>query len=85
MAASPRGPSLSEERRGVLALLANFPHGIMEELLVLAHGFDRSTIGGLLNEGLAMAQREVVTSPSGTTMEVVRIRISDAGRRALEG
>jgi hypothetical protein len=67
----------------VLALLANFPHGIMEELLVLAHGFDRSTIGGLLNEGLAMAQREVVTSPSRTTIEGVRIKISDAGRRAL--
>jgi hypothetical protein len=85
MAPSPREPKLNEERRGVLALLANFPHGIMEELLVLAHRFDRSTIGGLLNEGLAMAQREVVTSPSRTTIDVVRIRISDAGRRALEG
>jgi hypothetical protein len=47
----------------VLMLLANIPHGIAEELLVLAHGFDRATIGGLVHQGLATAEREVVTGP----------------------
>jgi hypothetical protein len=31
----------------VLALLANFPHGIAENLLALAHGFDPAMIAGL--------------------------------------
>jgi len=31
------------------------------------------------------AQREIVTALGRTTKEVVRIRISDAGRKALEG
>jgi hypothetical protein len=80
MAASSGEPSVSREQRGVLALLANFPDGITEELLVLAHGFDRALIAGLLHEGLAVIQREVVTG-----IEMVRIRITDSGRRALEG
>jgi hypothetical protein len=36
-------------------------------------------------EGLAEARREIVTGPSSrTTIKVVRIRISNAGQRALE-
>jgi hypothetical protein len=85
MTASPGEPILSKEQRHALALLASFPHGVTEELLVLAHGFDRTMISGLVNDGLAMAQREVVTGPGRTTIEVVRIRITDPGRMALEG
>jgi len=51
---------------------------------MLTHGFSRGLIAGLVDEGLATARREVVTSAGGTTVDVVRIRISDAGRRALE-
>jgi hypothetical protein len=36
-------------------------------------------IAGLVHEGLAMVRREVVTG-----IEVVRFRITDAGRMALE-
>jgi hypothetical protein len=85
MAVPPKEPSISNEQRYVLALLANIPHGITEELLVLAHGFDRIMIAGLVHEGLAMVQREVVTGPGRATMEVARIRITDGGRMALEG
>jgi hypothetical protein len=84
MAVPPKEPSLSNEQRHALALLANIPHGITEELLVLAHQFDRIMIAGLVHEGLAMVQREIITGPSRTTIEVVRIRITDARRRALE-
>jgi hypothetical protein len=84
MAAPPRNTPLSAEQRRVLALLASIPKGITEDTLVLAHGFDRAMIGGLVNAGLATAQSEIVTEP-GPTTEVVRIKISDAGRRAIEG
>jgi hypothetical protein len=85
MAVPPREPSLSKEQRRALALLANIPHGIAEELLILAHGFDRAMIGGLVHESFATAEREVVTGPGRRVIEAVRIRITDAGRRALEG
>jgi hypothetical protein len=80
MAASSGEASLSREQRGVLALLANFPHGLTEELLVLAHGFDRALIARLLHGGLATVHREVVSS-----IAMVRIKITDVGRTALEG
>ena len=57
-----------------MALLASIPHGITEDLLALAHGFDPA---------MTTAQREIVSGR--TTIELVRIRITDAGRRALEG
>jgi hypothetical protein len=85
MAAPPRNMPVSEEQRRVLALLASIPQGITEDTLVLAHGFDRAMIGGLVNAGLVTAQREIVTEPGRTTIEVVRIKISDAGRQAIEG
>ena len=82
MAAPPREPSLSKEQRQALALLASIPHGITEDLLALAHGFDPAMIAGLVGKGLATVERETVSGR--TTIEVVRIRISDAGRTALE-
>jgi hypothetical protein len=85
MAVPPREPSLSKERRQVLALLATIPDGITEDQLALAHGFDRTMIAGLVSTGLATAQREIVTVSRRATIEVVRIKITDAGRMALEG
>jgi hypothetical protein len=85
MAAPTREPSLSAEQRRALALLASNLDGIIEELLVLAHGFNRDMIAGLVEAGLATAQREILAASDRTTIDVVRIRISDAGRRALEG
>ena len=67
----------------MLVLIKN-PHGVIEDLLMLTHAFSRALIAGLVDEGLATARREIVTSAGGTTIEVVRIRISDAGRQALE-
>jgi hypothetical protein len=83
MKVPPRVPKLSEEQRSALTLLANIPHGIAEDLLALAHGFDRAMITGLVHEGLATGNREIVASR--TTIEMIRIRISDAGQTALEG
>ena len=84
MAVPPRNTPLSAEQRRALLVLIKNRHGVIEDLLMLTHGFSRGLIAGLVDEGLATARREVVTSAGGTTVDVVRIRISDAGRRALE-
>jgi hypothetical protein len=77
-------PRLSPEQRQALALLDNILHGVTKDQLALVHGFHRDMIARLVNEGLAMAQREVVTGPDRAVIEVVRIRIAGAGRIALD-
>ncbi len=84
MAKSPRKRRLGPEQRRVLELLARNPDGATEELLLLAHGFDSDMIAGLVRRGLATAQRESMKA-GGKTIEVVRVRITAAGRRAVEG
>ena len=64
-------------------MVAGSPHGVTEDLLALAHGFNSDMIAGLVRTGLATAQRETIQA-GGTTTEVVRIRITEAGRQALE-
>jgi hypothetical protein len=85
MAAPPREPSLSAEQRRALALLASMEHGVIEDLLVLTYQVDQVTIAGLVQEGLATAGREILAASDRTTIDVVRIKITDAGRRALKG
>jgi hypothetical protein len=68
----------------MLKLLARSRHGVNEELLVHGHGFRRPTIVGLVSAGLATAEREVVKA-GGPPIDVVRVRITEAGRRAIEG
>jgi hypothetical protein len=64
-------------------MLALDPHGATEELLVLAHGFDGDMIAGLVRSRLATAEREVMKA-GGKTIEVVRVRITAAGRKVIE-
>jgi hypothetical protein len=85
MAAHRREPDLTgDQRRRALALLASIPYGLTEEVLVITHGFDRDMIACLVDECLATAEREVVTGPGRAVIEVIRIRITDAGRQALK-
>jgi hypothetical protein len=51
---------------------------------VLAHGFDSDMIAGLIRTGLAIADREIVKA-GGKPIEVVRVRITAAGRKMIEG
>jgi hypothetical protein len=83
MAAPPQKHRLSMEQRQALEMVAGSPHGVTEDLLVLAHGFNSDMIAGLVRATLATAQRETVRA-GGESVEVVRIRITDAGRQALE-
>ena len=76
-------PRLTPERRRALKLLARSRHGVDEELLVHSHGFRRPTIVGLVSAGLATARREVMKA-GGKPIEVVRVRITEAGRKMIE-
>jgi hypothetical protein len=74
---------LNVEQRSALEMLAGSPHGVTEDLLVLAHGFDSDMIAGLVSAGFASARRESMRA-GGKTSEIVHIRITEAGRQALE-
>jgi len=72
---------LPPARRRALELLASCPDGCSEAIL-RAHGFTTDFLVDLIRAGLATAQTEraVVGRHS---MQVTRMRITDAGRRAL--
>ena len=71
-------------RRRALELLASSPHGATTKLLVVAHGFEIDMIAGLVRSGLAAEEFDVMKA-GGKTIEIVRIRITEAGRKAVEG
>jgi hypothetical protein len=82
MAVLPHRPRLTPEQREALELLASDPQGATDELLVLVHGFDSNMIADLVESGLAMARLENMRAVS-RAIEVVRIRITGAGRDVL--
>ncbi len=68
-------------RRRALELLAVSPDGATEAILV-AHGFTIDLLVELVRAGLATAKAERVMA-GGRSMQVTRVRITEAGRRAL--
>ena len=68
--------------RELLDLLAISPRGATEALLVRAHGFNSAMITDLIRIGLATTECETVTGAK--PVEVVRIRITEAGQDALK-
>ena len=73
---------MTPEECRALQRLAGVPRGIAESLM-LAHGFSRELISGLVLFGLATVVTDTVRI-GGETMEVELIMITDAGRRVLE-
>jgi hypothetical protein len=67
----------------LLKLLGSSPHGATEALLVRVHGFDSDMVGGLIRAELATAERETVKAGA-KPVDVVRLRITAAGRKAIE-
>ena len=67
----------------LLELLASSPHGATEALLVRAHGFNSEMLAGLVRAGLATAEQETMKAGA-KPVEVVRVRITDAGRKEIE-
>jgi hypothetical protein len=72
----------SAERRRALEVLASSGGGVNAALLVHVHGFKRHVLAGLVQRKLAAAKREVAMA-GGKAIEVVRVRITAAGRRAI--
>jgi hypothetical protein len=71
----------STERRRALDLLAASPDGCTAAIL-MAHGFKSDQLVELINAGLASVTTERVVTGD-RAMEVTRVRITEAGRRAL--
>jgi hypothetical protein len=65
-------------------MLASTPHRVAGDLLVLAHEFSRDMLAGLVLAGLATVVTETLRAV-GPTIKVERVRITDAGRKAIEG
>jgi hypothetical protein len=74
---------LSAEQRRALELL-NRSQGRCTRALWAAYGFTLSMLVDLIRDGLADLQAETV-SAGGRTTEIVRLRITAAGWRAIEG
>ena len=70
-------------RRRALELIAWSPDG-MTEAMLLAHGFTVEMLVDLIRAGLATAKAERVIA-GGRSMQVTRVRVTEAGRRALMG
>jgi hypothetical protein len=77
----PAGRGPTPDRRRALELLAGAPEGVTEALM-LVRGFTTAQMVELVRAGLATAKAERVVA-GGLKLEVARVRITAAGRRAL--
>jgi hypothetical protein len=82
---------LSVEQRSALALLAGAGMNGLTETIMLARGFTRAMLFILVRKGLAILVRKGLATArwepvkaGGRTIEVGRVRITVAGRKALE-
>jgi hypothetical protein len=75
-----RKPGQYREQRRALKMLADAPRGVSEEMLIVVHGFSAEMLAGL-----ATVVTESKSARRGVTIEVERIRVTDAGRRAFDG
>jgi hypothetical protein len=80
MGPPPRKHYLGAAQRRALQLIASSPFGTTETIMV-ANGFRRRMLANLIRAGLATAHRENIKTGS---QSVGRLRITEAGRRALE-
>jgi hypothetical protein len=69
------------DRRRALELLAASPDGCTEAILA-AHGFTVEQLVEVVRAGLATATAERIVAGE-RTIEVARVRITEAGRRVL--
>jgi hypothetical protein len=74
-------PGQSADWRRALEVLNNSPEDATEAV-VMAHGISSEVLAGLVRSGLATATTERMSGER--TVDVTRVRITDAGRVALE-
>jgi hypothetical protein len=74
-------PNRRTDRHRALTSLADSPEGYTDAIM-LAHGFTPKLISDLVDAGLVLAQVDYMQS-GGRVIDVTRILITGAGRRAL--
>lgn len=74
---------VSHEQRRALKKLAGTPRGLTEHLLI-AHGFSVEMLSGLVLAQLATVVAEPMREPRGVINMIERIRITEAGKRAIK-
>ena len=80
---APRKRPLGRRAREALELLASDADGATEAFMH-GHGFSLRTLVALVHARLATIQRESVNA-GGERVVATRIKITDAGRKALKG
>jgi len=81
MAKGPENHSLGARHRRVLKMLAEAAHG-RDVNALLARGFGFEIMADLVRSGLATVRVETVEA-RGLAIEVARLKMTNAGRRAL--
>jgi hypothetical protein len=76
--------TLSAEQRRALEMLADAGLRGCTGATLLEHGFKIDMIADLVRDGLATAHRDTMWAGR-RKIKVARVRITDAGRRALAG
>jgi hypothetical protein len=74
--------TLREQRRALEMLADAGESGSTLDMLV-TNGFPAELLAGLVSDGLAMMQGETVKVEERTS-EIIRVMITEAGRRAIE-
>ena len=75
---------LSDQQRRALTALADMgPQGCLEGALLM-HGFGAGVVSGLVRDGLASTAK-LTTRAGRRSVYVTKVRITDAGRRAIAG
>jgi hypothetical protein len=72
---------LSDEEQRALSLLAGSPDGCTTSIM-MAHGFTPETLADLVRHSLAATRPETVRT-GGTSIEIVKMHITAAGRKAI--
>ena len=73
---------VTSEQHRALALLADTPRGCLETVLIDVEGFTVDALAELARAGYVSLAPETVRA-GGRKIEVARVRITDAGRRAI--
>ena len=74
---------VTHEERRALKKLAGTPCGLTEHLF-MAHGFSVEMLSGLVQAEFATVVRKPMREPRGVINMIERIRITDAGLRAIK-
>jgi hypothetical protein len=75
--------TLNQEQRRLLEMLDTAGPRGCPQALILANGFNIESLTGLVRDGLATVATEIVRVGA-RTFGIANVRITDAGRRAIE-